>query len=184
MLVRDRLNLFPLRQMVSVSGDAEHVFARQGLLDWLSRPERYQIISHGQGGQIFAIGEPALGEAQALLREAYGGLIGFGGVTVHSYVDGQPGTVMIPIMFLRVDAPRAHGHKLLQLLKDRSIDAQEIEFQRDRVVIRAEVPLSKLLGVERLIAELTDSSAHTMCWLLRYQAALAQEQSAASGQQL
>ena len=42
MLVRDRLDLFPLRQMVSVSGEAEHVFARQGLLDWLSRPERYQ----------------------------------------------------------------------------------------------------------------------------------------------
>jgi hypothetical protein len=51
-------------------------------------------------------------------------------------------------------------------------------------VIRAEVPLSKLLGVERLIAELTDGSAHTMCWLLRYQAALAEGQSAASGQQL
>jgi len=86
--------------------------------------------------------------------------------------------MMIPIMFLRVDAPRVHGRKLQQLLKDRSIDAQEIELQRDRVVIRAEVPLSKLLGVERLIAELTDGSAHTMCWLLRYQAVLAEEQSA------
>lgn len=168
MLVREKLDLFPLRQMVSAHGEAQRVFARQGLLDQLSRAERYQIVSHGSGGQIYAASESALAQAQEVLRQAYGDAIRFGGVTVHSYVDEQSDQVMIPILFMRLDAPRAHAKALMGLLAERAITTQEVDMQRDRVVIRAEVPLSRLLGLERLVAALTDGAAHTMSWLLRY----------------
>lgn len=89
----------------------------------------------------------------------------------HAGVEARAGAPAVPIMFLRIDAPRAHAHQLLQLLKERSVEAQQIEHPRDRVVMRAELPLSKLVGLERLAAEATDGAAHTMCWLLRYGAA-------------
>jgi len=174
MHARDQFDLLPLRQTVTASGDAALVFARQDLLDWLSVPDRYLIISHGQGGQILAAGELALAKAQLVLREAYGALITFGIATVHTYEDTEAQTLMVPIMFLRVDAPRRHMQELLNILKERSAEIREVEVQRDRVVIRAELEFSRALGLELQIEQLTNGSAQILSWLLRYQQALRQ----------
>lgn len=169
MQVRDRLDLFPLRQMIGATGDAALVFARQGLLDWLSKPDRFQIIGHGQGGQILAASEVALADARALLHRTYGDLITFRPATVHTYVDAQAGTLMVPIMFVRIDAPRRHMHDLLQLLKALTASVKESAVQRDRAVLRAELEFARAFGLERQVEELTDGSAHVLSWLLRYQ---------------
>jgi hypothetical protein len=173
--LRDPLDLLPLRQTVTPAGDAASAFATRGLLDWLSKPDRFQIISHGNGGQILAIGELALAEAQQLLRQAYGALVGFGAPTVHTYVDPQAGCLMVPVMFLRVEAPRAYACELLRIVEGRCARVQEVDVQKHRVVLRAEIRLANLIGLERAIVEATGGAAHILCWLLRYEAAGADE---------
>jgi hypothetical protein len=149
MNVRDRLDLLPLRQMVSAAGDAQIVLARQGLLDWLAKPDKYRIVRHGDGGQILAVSELALAEARSVLRQAYGPLVTFGIPTVHTYVDTQSETLMVPVTFLRIDAPRSHAQQLRGLLADRGAEIKEMDLQRQRVVIRAEMELARSLGLQR-----------------------------------
>lgn len=165
------MNHLPLRQSVGVAGEAARAFARQDLLDALSRPGRFELVRLGDGGQILAVREIGLAEARLALLQAYGECVRFGAVSVHSPVDPATGALLAPVMFLRVDAPRAHAQGLLQLLRERGVETQDIAYERDRVVVRAEVPLARLLGVERQVGELTDGAAHTMCWLLRYEMA-------------
>lgn len=171
MQARDRLDLLPLRQLVTADGDAAGVFSRPGLLGCLSRPERYRIASHGSGGQILAAGERALAEAQVVLRNAYGASLHFAPATVHSFVDAATQALMVPVIFLRVDAPRSHARELQQLLAYRSAHVKDVEVQRDRVVMRAEMELSRSLGLERRILEVTDGAVHILSWLLRYEPA-------------
>ena len=168
MLAEDKLALLPLRQWVKPSGDAVLTFARRGLLDWLSRPDKFLITSCGTGGQILAAGEAALADAQAVLRQAYGALISFGEPTVHSYLDPATSTRMVPTMFLRLAAPRDHAPALLQRLKERGANLQEVELEAGRAVMRAEIRLADLLGFERELEELTGDAAQVLCWLLRY----------------
>ena len=171
MHVRDPLDLLPLRQMVAASGDAAPVLARQDLLDRLSRPHRYRIVGRGNCGQILAASELALAEARVLLRQAYGDLLTFGATSVHSYVDPQTKTPMVPVLFVRIDAPRAHRRDLLDILKGRRADLKDVERQRDRVVLRAELEFSRALGLQREVLELADGSAHFLSWLLEYRRA-------------
>ena len=171
--LRQRLDLLPLRQMVLAAGDVTPAFARQGLLDWLSRPGRYQVFSHGGGGQILAATERALEEARALLRSAYGAAVRFGAATVHSYVDTHDETLMVPVMFLRIDAPRVHGRALHRLLRERAARLQEIDLQDERVVLRAELPLAQSLGLALQVHALAGDDAHFVSWLSRYERARA-----------
>ena len=174
MHVRNRPDLLPLRQMVSANEDAALVFAGQGLLNWLSKPDRFQIIGHGHGAQILAASEFALAEAQRVVRQAYGDLVTFGTATVHTYLDRESQTPMVPVMFVRLDAPRRHKKELLDLLRARTAHMRKVDVQRDRVVIRAELELSRALGLQREVHELTDDdgSAHFLCWLLGYRRAV------------
>ena len=164
-LARD---LLPLRQCVIPSGDAVPVFARQGLLDWLSRPERFQITSHGTGGEILAASEGALADARAVLRQAYGELVGFGQVAVDCRTDPATGASLVPIMFLRIDAPRRLAAWLVELLRRRAAQVQDVEPQRERVVVRAEIALAQLLGLEQEVLAASDGAAQVLSWLLRY----------------
>jgi hypothetical protein len=175
MNVRDRLDLLPLRQMVSAAGDAAIVFAKQGLLDGLARPGKYQLARHGEGGQILAGSEAALGEARLVLRQAYGEAITFGVPAVHTYVDTQAETLMVPVMFLRVDAPRRHAQAVRQLLAGRGAEIQEVDMQRHRVILRGELELARSLGLHHEIGELTEGAAHVLSWLLRYERAVHEE---------
>lgn len=69
----------PLRQPVAFDGRLpEAAFARQDLLDGLSRPGRFRIARLGAGGLIHASEPCALAEARRLLRQIYGDLVRFG----------------------------------------------------------------------------------------------------------
>ena len=172
MNVRDKLDLLPLRQVVRATGDALPAFARPALMEWLSRPDRYRIVGHGSGGQILAASEWALADAQLVLRQAYGPLVTFGSPAVHTYVDPREECLMVPVIFLRIDAPRVHARELQQVLAEHGAVLQEVDLQRAGVVLRAEIALSRALGLPRRIGELTDGAAHILSWLIRYERAL------------
>ncbi|WBY01514.1 hypothetical protein PE066_18930 [Ramlibacter tataouinensis] len=171
MFADDVLDRLPLRQSVKPTGEASFAFAERKLLDWLSRPAEFQITRYGEGGQIHAASESALGEAQSLLREAYGALISFGEPLVHTWICPREEQLMEPIMQLRVEAGRAHVLPALGELKQRNADVQEVELEPDRAVFRAEIRLADLLGYERAVEGLTGEAAHVLSRLLRYQPA-------------
>jgi hypothetical protein len=171
MQMRDPFDLLPLRQLVSATGGAERVFAQQVLLDQLSRAGRFRIIRHGGGAEVLAANERALAEARSILRQAYGSAIAFGAAAVHTFVDGQTGERMVPILFVRIDAPRAHAHALQQMLKDRGAAAQDVTLSRGRVVIRVEIAFTSALDLESAVALETEGAAQFLCWLVRYDAA-------------
>lgn len=171
MFADELLDRLPLRQCVTPSGEAIVPFAERKLLDWLSRPAQFQITRYGAGGQIHAASEAALGEAQALLREAYGELIAFSPPVVHTWVCPREEQLMEPIMQLRVEAPRAHVLPVLGELKERNADLQAVELEPDRAVLRGEIRLAELLGYERALEGLTGAAAHVVSRLARYQPA-------------
>jgi hypothetical protein len=164
----DTLDLLPLRQMVGASGETATGFGSQGLLDGLSRPDRFRMFRHGCGGQILARNGLALAEAQLVLRQAYGPSLAFGLPTVHTVVDHATGTIQVPEMFLRIDAPRGYRQELLRILAQRSAEPCAIAVDRHRIVLRAELPLACLIGLERQVLEHTDGAAHILCSLARY----------------
>jgi hypothetical protein len=164
----DMLDLLPLRQMVRATDATTRGLGASPLLRGLSRPDRFRILRHGSGGQILARNGLALAEAQAVLRHAYGSCIAFGTPTAHRVIDHATGTILVPMMSLRVDAPRAYRHELLRTLVQRSAHAREIATERHRIVVRTESPLACLIGVERQILEDTDGAAQILCWLSRY----------------
>ena len=163
----DKLNLLPLRQSLHPEDDAKHLFASPGVIDWLSKPEKYLITVDGEEGTIHAASEPALKEAQDVVRQVHGGRIALGATSVHTLVDAT-GTRVEPVMFTRVSAGRDHVVPLLEILKDRGADVQEVELQYDRSVIRAEAPLARLIGSQDAVQELTAGQAHFLSWLARY----------------
>jgi hypothetical protein len=163
----DTLDQLPLRQMVRATRPSETPVAGWRGLEGLSRPDRFRILRHGSGGQILARNGLALAEAQVVLRHAYGSSIDFGAPRVHHVIDHATGMILVPIMFLRVDAPRAYRQELLQILLQRS-QASAISTLRDRVVVRTESPLAALIGLERQILDRTNGAAQILCGLSRY----------------
>lgn len=163
----DKRNLLPLRQSLHPGAEAKHLFATPGVVDWLSKPEKFLITVEGDAGTIHAASESALREARELLRQVHGGRITLGETSVHTFVDAR-GERVEPVMFTRVSAGRDHAVPLLEILKDRGADVQEVELQWDRSVIRAEAPLARLIGSEEAVQELTAGQARFLSWLARY----------------
>jgi translation elongation factor EF-G len=157
----------PLRQCFWAVPDSAVVFPTPGFLDWLSRADKFSIKGYGNGGEGLAANEHALAEAQLVLKQAFGSLVAFGEPTVHTYVDG--GEAMVPVMLVRVDAPRAHAAALLARLSARRAVIDDAEARPGRMVVRAAARLSDLLGFHREFLELTEGSGHVLCWLDRYE---------------
>jgi hypothetical protein len=180
MNVRDELDLLPLRQLVAVDCEPAGSFGGRSALDCLSRPGRYRIVSHGRGGQILACSERSLAEAGSALRQAYGALVRFGVPTVHTYVDPRKGVLMLPVAYLRVDAPRRYAAALQNALAKCGCPGQEVDRRRDGVVIRAELELARTLGLQQRIGELTDGTALVLSWLAGYRGAASSDPEAQS----
>ncbi|GAB3666857.1 hypothetical protein [Ramlibacter alkalitolerans] len=164
----DTLDLMPLRQVVHATEASRAGWCAQGLLDGLSRPERFRILRLGTGGQILARNGLALAQAQRLLRQAYGQSIEFGTPTVHRVVDPATGAVLVPVMSLRVDAPRSFRQELLQILADRATGPRQVAVQGERTIVRTESPLEHLIGLEPQVLERSNGAARILCSLARY----------------
>jgi hypothetical protein len=83
-------------------------------------------------------------------------------------VDTREEVLMVPVMFLRIDAPRCHRAELAALLEARGAALAEVDVQRDRVVLRGELEFAAALGLHREVQELADGSAHFLSWLQGY----------------
>jgi hypothetical protein len=164
----DTLDRLPLRQVLRAKHATAKGLGDRRRLDGLSRPDRFRILRHGPGGQILARDGLSLAEAQVALRNAYGRSIDFGPPTVHRVIDHATGAILEPMMFLRVDAPRAYRQELLQMLVRRSAKASEIAPERNRIVISTEAPLACLIGLEQQVLDGTDGAAQIVCRLSRY----------------
>lgn len=167
----DTLDLLPLRQTVRRIDAAAAGFGGHSRLDALSRPERFRILRRGNEGRILARNGLALAEAQRVLRQAYGAAIHFEAPTAHRVIDHASGATLVPMMSVRVDAPRVFKQDLLQILAERSTPPGEVALHCDRMVLRAESPLPALIGLEGQVLERTRGAGHVVCWLARYRPA-------------
>ncbi|HET8746741.1 MAG TPA: hypothetical protein VFM98_14130 [Ramlibacter sp.] len=79
------------------------------------------------------------------------------------------------VLFVRIDAPRRHAQALQCLLQARGADVKELERQRDRVLVRAEIALARAHGVADEVAGLTGDAAQVLSWQVRCRPAGAKE---------
>ncbi|MGO4394028.1 hypothetical protein AB4Z46_21955 [Variovorax sp. M-6] len=167
MCAEERLALYPLRQSLLPGAEALAIFAQRGTVDWLSRPDRYLIVCEGRGGRIYAANECALTEAQEVIRDVHGALVVLRRPEVHSLRDSD-GAWVEPLMFLRLKAPSAYTGLIVEDLERRGVKIEERDLQRHDVVVRAEGWLQDLMGYPQALRKLTNGSATSWIWLLRY----------------
>jgi len=74
---------------------------------------------------------------------------------------------MAAVMFVRIDAPRRHQQELLALLDARGADLKQVERQRDRVIVRAEIAPARAQGVAAEVARVAGDAAQVLSWPLR-----------------
>ncbi|MDM0091129.1 MULTISPECIES: hypothetical protein [unclassified Variovorax] len=166
----ESLDAYPLRQALLPGAPGLPLFATRGPVDWLSRPERYQVVCEGRGGRIYAASEAALEEAQQLLRDAYGTQLVLRAPEVHTFTDPAGHGPFEPVMFLRIKSPRDRCVGLLRELAKRRVRVIEQDVRRDDLVLRAEVRLADALGLGAAAARLTNGTAAVWIWLSRYEA--------------
>lgn len=162
------LAAYPLRQSLLPGADGLGVFANLGLVDWLSRPDRYLVVCEGRGGCIYAADESMLDEARQVIREAHGDKVVMRPPLIHTYVDPAIEAVVEPVMFLRIKTPDVHAPAVLRELDRRATRMLEQDHQRRDLVVRAEGRLADLMGLARAIEVITGGSAVLWNWLDRY----------------
>lgn len=129
------------------------------------------MLAEPDGGEIRAACERTLAQGRAALAGALpaGTPLAFGEPEAHRFVDAHSGLPMEPLMFVRVDAPLARWQPLAQDLRSRGARLQEVELQARRAVLRAQVPLGRLLGFSDAAAAATDGEVHVSMGLARYE---------------
>jgi hypothetical protein len=168
----DRFVDYPLRQSLLPGAKGLQIFATRGVVEWLSRPDRYLVVCEGRGGRIYAADECFLEEAQQVIRDAHGAQVVLRKPEVHSYVDPALDAWVEPVMFLRIKSPHAYAPEILAELRCREARILEEDLQRCDLVIRAEGRLVNLLGLTRVIGSVARGSAAIWTWLDRYEPAM------------
>lgn len=164
----DKFASYPLRQSLLPSAKGLAIFAKRGLVEWLSRPDRYLIVCEGRGGRIYAANEASLEEAQQVIKDAYRDQVISRAPEIYTFVDPRLDALVEPIMFLRLKSPRGYATALLEELDRRRASIKEEYLQRYHVVIRAEARLADLMGYSKATLTMTNGSAVIWSWLLRY----------------
>jgi hypothetical protein len=161
----------PLRQRWQLLGDSAPASAAPPLRDTVPVRSKFALIPQGAGGEIWALNERALREGRAAVSAGHGEGVRFGELQVHTYVDPVRRVPMEPLMFVKVNARREHLDVLLQQLRARGARMHEVELQKQRVVLRAEARLARLLGLEEAVLAVGRHSAQVFSWLVRYEPA-------------
>ena len=127
---------------------------------------KFILVAQGQEGEIRAVNERALADARQLVERAHHGRVRFLPAQVHTYVDPLQRVPMEPLMFVKTSAPREHLDAALRELRARGARMHEVELQGRGVLLRAEVRLRDLLGLQDAVP-----SAQVFSWLVRYEPA-------------
>lgn len=156
---------YPLEVVARRRGAGSQLdFARAARLA-LSGNDEVMPEAMARGLVLFAAHEDALDAPVRALEEIYGGELEIRGPRVR-LIPGKP--PQEPIMHVRVATRRATTWEVLQELRARRARILE-ECVRDRlVVIRAEAPLSLLVGLSAVLGILTDGEAKCAMRLVRY----------------
>jgi hypothetical protein len=165
---QEKFDIYPLRQQLLPGAKGLAIFATRGLVEWLSRPDRYVIVCEGRGGKIYAANEASLEEAQQVIKTAYGNQVISRAPEIHTFVDPKLNALVEPIMFLRLKSPRGYTTALLEELDRRRASIKETYVQNSDIVIRAEARLADLMGYSEATQAMTNASAVIWSWLLRY----------------
>ncbi|GAB3757547.1 hypothetical protein GCM10028796_01850 [Ramlibacter monticola] len=128
----------------------------------------FAILARGDSGEIRALHERALVQGRVAVRDAHRGAVRFAEPVVHTYVDPLRGVSLEPLMFVKVNGRRERLDPLTQMLRSRGARVQDVELQKRRAIVRAEIPLASLLGFEEALLSGTDHSAQVFTWLVRY----------------
>ena len=126
----DRLANYPLRQSLLPGAYGLRIFATRGVVDWMSRPDRYLVICEGRCGRIYAADECCLEEAQQVVQDAHGTDVVFRKPEIHTYVDLELDALVEPVMFLRIRSPHAYAREILAELRSREAQILEEDMQR------------------------------------------------------
>lgn len=172
MFIDDQLAQYPLRQSLLPGAQGLRIFETRGVVDWLSRPDRYLVVCEGRGGRIFAADECFLEEAQRVIASAHREGVVFRKPEVHTYMDSGLDALVEPVMFLRIKVAHAYAREVLAELGLRGVRILEQDMQAYDFVIRAEGRLVNLIGLARMVDSLGHGSAAFWTWLARYERAV------------
>ncbi|MDN8617488.1 hypothetical protein [Variovorax ginsengisoli] len=163
---------YPLRQSLLPGARGLRIFESLGVVDWLSRPDRYVVVCEGRGGRIYAADERFLEEAQDLIRNSHGDRVVFREPEVYTYTDAELNAVVEPVMFLRIKVPHAYAREVVTELVLRGVRILEQDMQLYDMVIRAEGTLVNLMGLARSLNSVGQGSVVFWTWLERYERTL------------
>lgn len=179
MLLDEKRSSYPLRQPLFPGALGLPIFERPGVVDWMSRPDRYLVVCEGRGGRIYATEERALHEAQQVIRDAHGAEVVFRQPEIPTYLDTERDSWLEPVMFVRIKCPHADARNILKELNRREVKIFETDMQRYDLVVRAEGPLARLLGLTQAVASVAQGRASIWTWLDSYQHLPPQKQTGA-----
>lgn len=160
---------WPLRQVLSVHGEAAAGWAGQDLLDALAPRSRFRIVRHAGGGVLHAASPAALVEGRNVLRAIYGEAVRFGEPTIAPRPDPAGGGPQLPVYFVRIDAPRREAPRILARLRQEGLTVQQAAAARNRAVLRLEASAAQWLRLERDVVAAAQGEVQCLAWLLRYE---------------
>ncbi len=163
------LERYPLRQALSVSYQKLASLRENAATEWISKPDHYLLVDDGEQLNLCAANEQALEEATPLVAAALGASARFGTPRAHCAVRGHDGARLQPVMYVRVQVPRAHAAHVREELARRGARLVEADPQGDRFVLRAEAPLAALIGYRKFLQDTTNARFELWSWLARYE---------------
>jgi len=163
------LEPYPLRQSLSVNEQKLASLRDSAATEWISKPDHYMLVDDGEQLTLCAANEQALEEATPLVAAALGASARFGAPRAHCAVRAQDGARLQPVMFVRVQVARTHAAHVREELARRGASLVEQDPQGDRLVLRAEAPLSALIGYRKFLRDTTDARFELWSWLARYE---------------
>lgn len=162
------LEPYPLRQSLTANEQKLASLRENAATEWISKPDRYLLVDDGEQLTLCAANEQALEEATPLVAAALGSSARFGAPRAHTVLRAHDSERLHPVMFVRVQVARANAAHVHEELTHRGARVVEQDPQGDRVVLRAEAPLSVLIGFRKFLQETTDARFELWSWLARY----------------
>jgi regulator of nucleoside diphosphate kinase len=156
---------YPLERLCSLLYEPFQLTFAQHAEQVLREEDQVQVEATHRGLVLRGETEAAFEHSVRMLRNYYGNQIDVGPAAVR-YHNGT--TVEEPLMGLRVNCSREHFEAVRADLSLRNAVVVASDIGPARAVIRAVVPLEKLLGYATRLAQLTSGTAHEVMWLSHY----------------
>jgi hypothetical protein len=156
---------YPLEVVARRRGASSQIDFARAARSTIAGDDEVMPQAMARGLVLFAANEEALGRPVRALEEIFGDELEIRGPRVRM-IPGKP--PQEPIMHVRVATRRAVTWDVLQELRLREARILEECVRGRLVVIRAEAPLSLLVGLPAILGALTEGEAQCSMRLVRY----------------